>query len=64
MSTFVKTAVLSTFIVSALALSGCQDNTAENIGEDIDSALHDAGNQIEDTCEKTKEHLNAADSDC
>lgn len=64
MTILIKTTALTAFILSALAISGCQDNTAENIGEDIDSALNDAGNQIEDTCEKAKEHLNTNDTDC
>lgn len=60
-SLMLKTLLAASF---ALALAACSDNTAEEAGENVDDAMTDAGNAIEDTCEDVKEGMNAEDKDC
>lgn len=60
--TFIASSLL--FALISVGLFGCQDGTAENIGEDIDAAVQDAGNKIEDACEEVKEGMNVKDSNC
>jgi predicted small lipoprotein YifL len=43
---------LTLVIAGLLALTGCDnDGPAEEVGENIDEAVQDAGNAVEDTCE-------------
>lgn len=46
--------------------AGCEmnDGGAEKMGENIDNAITDTGNAIEDACENVKEGVNAKDQDC
>ncbi|MEG3766893.1 hypothetical protein [Alteromonas sp. 14N.309.X.WAT.G.H12] len=60
-SLMLKTLLAASF---ALTLAACSDNTAEEAGENVDDAMTDAGNAIEDTCEDVKEGMNAEDKDC
>jgi hypothetical protein len=56
--------VLSVFCLT-FALAACSDNgPMEEAGEKVDEIAVDAGNAIEDSCEKAKEGLGAEDSDC
>ena len=57
--------IFFTAILSMTVVTACEsDGPAEEIGEDIDNALTDAGNKIEDICEDVKDGLNAADKNC
>lgn len=40
------------------------DGPIEKAGKKIDSTAKDAGNAIEDACEKVKEGVNAKNTDC
>ncbi|ABC31091.1 conserved hypothetical protein [Hahella chejuensis KCTC 2396] len=67
MNTF--TDLLKAMIIAAplaFSLTACDadDGEAEQIGEEVDRALTDAGNRLEDTCESVKEGVNARDQDC
>lgn len=43
---------LTLLMAGMLALAGCDnDGPAESAGEEIDEAVRDAGNAVEDTCE-------------
>lgn len=48
------------------AVSACDSNDGamEKAGEAIDQSATDAGNAVEDVCEKAKEGVNAKDTDC
>lgn len=50
--------------LAAFGIAACEDGAAENAGETIDEAIHDAGNEIEDACEDIKDGVNAKDTDC
>lgn len=60
-SLMLKTLLAASF---ALTLAACGDNTAEEAGENVDDAITDAGNAVEDACEDVKEGMNAEDQDC
>lgn len=48
-----------------LTLTACeQQGPAEKLGGKLDNMVQDAGNQIEDSCERMKEELKAEDTDC
>lgn len=38
-------------LLGTLSLTACKDGGAENMGEEIDKAVKDVGNAIEDVCE-------------
>ncbi len=48
----------------ALSLAACGDGEAEDVGEEIDEVVTDAGNAMEDACEDVKEGVDAEDKDC
>lgn len=48
----------------SLGLAACSDDSAEEAGEHIDEMVDDAGNAVEDACEKVKEGVDAKDKDC
>ncbi len=57
--------LLSTALIATVLFTGCNDNTdAEEIGENIDEAVTDAGNAVEDACENVKEKLKAEEENC
>ena len=59
--------VVAAVLVAALSLGvvACEKKgPAERAGEKIDKAATDAGNAIEDKCEKVKEGMGAKDPDC
>ena len=56
--------ILPLMLGAALAVSGCDDGPAENAGENIDEAVSDTANAIEDKCEQMKESVRAQDPDC
>lgn len=62
MKSILRLLILTLF--SVVALSACSDGKAEQTGEKIDEAITDAGNAIEDACEKVKEKAGAKDDDC
>ncbi|AZZ93268.1 hypothetical protein EUZ85_22085 [Hahella sp. KA22] len=67
MTTF--TDLLKAMVIAAplaFSLTACDagDGEAEQIGEEVDRALNDAGNRLEDACESVKEGVNARDQDC
>ncbi|KAB0465758.1 MULTISPECIES: hypothetical protein [Vibrio] len=48
-----------------LALAACSDDgPMEQAGENVDEAVEETQNTIEDSCENVKEHLGAEDEDC
>ncbi|TKF32865.1 hypothetical protein FCV50_08580 [Vibrio kanaloae] len=48
-----------------LALTACSDDgPMEQAGENVDEAVEETQNTIEDSCENVKEHLGAEDEDC
>ena len=53
-------------LMFTLGLTACDMNEgpAEEVGENIDNAMTDAGNAVEDLCEDAKEGMNAEDEDC
>ncbi|GAB5382540.1 MAG: hypothetical protein Alis3KO_39550 [Aliiglaciecola sp.] len=51
-------------LVAIFGLSACGDDKAEEVGENIDEVVTDAGNAIEDACEEVKEGVKAEDKDC
>lgn len=55
---------IAVLLFSILMLAACDDGPAERMGENIDNAVNDAGNAIEDACEDVLDAANAADSDC
>lgn len=38
-------------LLAGLALTACDDGSAENLGEEIDRTASDVGNAIEEVCE-------------
>ena len=52
------------FLFSVILLQGCEQGPAEKTGEKVDEVVTDAGNAIEDACEKVKEKADAKDEDC
>lgn len=74
-SNYKRLATAATAVLFAVALSACEDGTAEEAGEDIDSAFEnmkdsvndaatDAGNKVEDACEDVKEAAGADNTNC
>ncbi|MFP8967306.1 hypothetical protein ACKC9G_12055 [Pokkaliibacter sp. CJK22405] len=61
-----KMAAVALTAMMGFGLAACDNNDgpAEQMGEKIDNATTDAGNAIEDACEKTKENVGASDTDC
>lgn len=55
-------ALLALFV--GTSLGACSDGPAEEAGENIDEVVDDAGNAVEDACEKVKEGVDAKDKDC
>ncbi len=53
--------VLFAFVIS---LTACEEGSAERLGENVDDALRDAGNAVEDLCEDIKDAADAADRNC
>lgn len=51
-------------ILFALSLAACSDGPAEDVGEELDKIVTDAGNAIEDACEDVKEGAGAKDKNC
>lgn len=51
-------------VVLSFALTACEDGPMEQLGETVDETATDAGNAVEDSCEKLKEDLNASDTNC
>jgi len=57
----------TTLLLSAMfvfTLAACSDGPAEDAGEELDNAMTEAGNAVEDACEDIKEGANADDKDC
>ncbi|MCF2947833.1 hypothetical protein L0668_06930 [Paraglaciecola aquimarina] len=63
MKNLTKLSTLLLTLTTVFALSAC-DGEAENVGEEVDSAVTKAGNAIEDACEEVKEGVKAEDQDC
>ncbi len=62
-----QTAVALLLFISfgMMTLPGCNsDGPMEEAGENVDQAMSDTGNAIEDACENVKESAGAEDSDC
>lgn len=51
-------------IFSILMLTACDDGSAERMGENIDEAVNDAGNAVEDVCEDVRDAVNADNPNC
>lgn len=63
-SLWLKTLMLMFAGAMTLAVAGCDEGPAEKAGKNIDEAVTDAGNAIEDKCEALKEKADAKDTDC
>lgn len=50
--------------ISILALFGCSDGPAEEVGERLDEQVQEVENSVEDACEKVKEEVNAKNEEC
>lgn len=59
-----KLQTLAAIVFTGFMLSACNEGPAERMGEDIDNAVNDAGNAIEDACEDALNAVNAANSNC
>lgn len=57
-------ALVFVMIAMAFGLTACNESDAEEVGENIDQAINDAGNSVEDLCERAKEGLEMKDQDC
>lgn len=57
-------ALVFVMITMAFGLTACNESDAEEVGENIDQAINDAGNSVEDLCERAKEGLEMKDQDC
>jgi predicted small secreted protein len=57
-------ALVFVMIAMAFGLTACNESDAEEVGENIDQAINDAGNSVEDLCERAKEGLELKDQDC
>ena len=53
-----------TTAAAALALVACNSADLENAAGKVGDMADDAGNAVEDACEKVKEGVNAKDTDC
>ncbi|CAK1855092.1 hypothetical protein FB440_101404 [Vibrio crassostreae] len=54
-----------TIVGITFSLAACSDEgPMEQAGENVDEAVEDTQNAIEDSCENIKEHLDAKDEDC
>ncbi|MDX1491921.1 MAG: hypothetical protein R3332_11595 [Pseudohongiellaceae bacterium] len=50
--------------VSLASLSACGEGPAEEMGSNIDDALTETGNRLEDACEDVREAVDASDTNC
>lgn len=57
------TAILAALLMS-LTLAACDDGPMEDFGEDVDKAVQDAGNAVEDVCEDVKDSVDADNPNC
>ena len=55
---------IAALFMAILLLAACNEGPAERMGENIDDAINDAGNAIEDACEDVRDAVNAVDRDC
>ncbi len=59
-----KLQTIAAVLFSVFMLTACDEGPAERMGENIDNAVNDAGNAIEDACEDVRDAVNAADRNC
>lgn len=58
--------VFAALLAAFIPLSGCDrdEGGLEETGENMDDAMTDFGNTVEDKCEETKSEAGAKDTDC
>jgi hypothetical protein len=56
--------LIALLLTSLGAMTACDSNNAEDMGEKLDKTVKDAGNAVEDACEDVKEGVDAKDTDC
>jgi len=57
--------VIPLVLAVTFACTACEEKgPMEKAGEKMDEAVKDAGNAVEDACEKAKASVNAEDTDC
>ena len=61
---FKKLSIIFASFLMVFTLSACNEGPAEEAGSNIDEAMTDAGNAMEDTCEDAKEGMGMKDQDC
>lgn len=59
-----RKSLLPLVLFSACFLAACDQGPAEQAGEQIDEAVTETGNQIEDACEEVKEGVDADNTNC
>ena len=60
-----KTICVLLLATLSVGVVGCeQKGPAEKAGEQLDDAVTDVGNTIEDACEDVKDEMGAEDKDC
>lgn len=55
---------ISVFFITFVLAACSEDGPMEQAGEKADQAIEDAGNAVEDSCEKAKEKLGSENTDC